>query len=610
MSFFIKEVRLNAIDGKDSVVEFIDGVNFVTGPSNTGKSLINCCIDYCFGYVPRKNKNNECEKIEVLDNLFNAVTVTIVSEHKTAHIRRNIGENKYVMLSGDFGTKQLKLTGTKETLNAFLLSLINTDDQHKIRSGAKESASLNAVTWRAIQHFFYVKQSDIDRANSILYNTNESNTQYKTPGYFLFLLKDINSDDYKKKEKLEIRKAKAEAEKDYINQELLRLGDRYRELADIQVKEKDSDAIEELQFQLSQIQEQLHSAISESKYYLNEIYKKNSSIAENKIIIDQFKSLKSQYLSDIRRMSFIVDGETAVKEFPPSKICPLCGQPIKAHAIPTYSAAIQADINQLQHKISDLDIAMKDITSQQENLQKEVHKLEIANNRAQSTVTRLKSNVSNLKGLLGRYQQATRNKKEMELISQQMEYYRDELSRKQTKLPPEKTYDIKLDITPEIIKAFQDYIVSMLNDIHFPQADIATFDLNTFDVIFGGRSKTATMGGGYSSIINSVVILSFMQYLIKSGAHPSGFTILDSPLTALSESDYKKNDSTIMQGFYNYLANTEFSGQVIIFDKKDRIPVDISAYKNINAIKFTGDMNNGRSGFIQHFDASKLKIVD
>ena len=65
-----------------------------------------------------------------------------------------------------------------------------------------------------------------------------------------------------------------------------------------------------------------------------------------------------------------------------------------------------------------------------------------------------------------------------------------------------------------------------------------------------------------------------------------------------------------MQGFYNYLANTEFSGQVIIFDKKDRIPVDISAYKNINAIKFTGDMNNGRSGFIQHFDASKLKIVD
>lgn len=254
MSFFIKEVRLNAIKGQDAAVDFIDGVNFVTGPSNTGKSLINCCIDYCFGYVPRKNKENECEKIEVLNDLFNSVTVTIVSKGKTAYITRKIGENSYVTLTGDYGTKKLRLTGSKETLNAFLLSLINTDDLHKIRGGAKESASPTAVTWRAIQHFFYVKQSDIDRAQSILYNINESNTEYKTPGYFLFLLKDINSDDFKKKEKIEIRKAKIEAEKDYINYELQRLDSRYNELINLQNKEKDPDAIAELQFQLSRIQ--------------------------------------------------------------------------------------------------------------------------------------------------------------------------------------------------------------------------------------------------------------------------------------------------------------------------------------------------------------------
>lgn len=308
-------------------------------------------------------------------------------------------------------------------------------------------------------------------------------------------------------------------------------------------------------------------------------------------------------------MSFIVDGENAVKNFPPSSVCPLCGQPIKAHPIPTYSAAIQSDIDQLQHKISDLDVAMKGVTAQQKKLNKEVHSLEIANQKTESTVNRLKSSINNMKGVLARYQQATENKKEIELISQQMEYYRNELARKQTKLPPEKKYDIKLDVTSEIIKTFQGYIVSMLNNIHFPQANIASFDLNTFDVIFGGRSKTATMGGGYSSIINSVVILSLMQYLLESGSHPSGFAILDSPLTALSESDYKKNDNTIMQGFYDYLANSNLGGQVIIFDKKDRIPVDMSSYKNINVIEFTDDFNNGRSGFIQHYDATLHKII-
>ena len=48
-TFMIKKLRVSGAGKIDGVVEFTDGLNFIQGRSNTGKTWILRCINYLFG---------------------------------------------------------------------------------------------------------------------------------------------------------------------------------------------------------------------------------------------------------------------------------------------------------------------------------------------------------------------------------------------------------------------------------------------------------------------------------------------------------------------------------------------------------------------------------
>ena len=53
--FYIEKLVVSGGGRKTTVIDFQPGLNFILGPSNTGKSLIMDCIDYVFGFTPRKS---------------------------------------------------------------------------------------------------------------------------------------------------------------------------------------------------------------------------------------------------------------------------------------------------------------------------------------------------------------------------------------------------------------------------------------------------------------------------------------------------------------------------------------------------------------------------
>lgn len=53
--FYIEKLVVSGGGCKTNVIDFQPGLNFILGPSNTGKSLIMDCIDYVFGFTPRKS---------------------------------------------------------------------------------------------------------------------------------------------------------------------------------------------------------------------------------------------------------------------------------------------------------------------------------------------------------------------------------------------------------------------------------------------------------------------------------------------------------------------------------------------------------------------------
>lgn len=68
--FYIDKIVVSGTGHSDSLINFKPGLNFIVGPSNTGKSLIMDCIDYVFGFTPKSDRpskivdnNNGYEKI-------------------------------------------------------------------------------------------------------------------------------------------------------------------------------------------------------------------------------------------------------------------------------------------------------------------------------------------------------------------------------------------------------------------------------------------------------------------------------------------------------------------------------------------------------------------
>ena len=58
--FYIEKLVVSGGGHEASVLDFCPGLNFVLGPSQTGKTLVMECIDYAFGFIP---KNDQPSKI-------------------------------------------------------------------------------------------------------------------------------------------------------------------------------------------------------------------------------------------------------------------------------------------------------------------------------------------------------------------------------------------------------------------------------------------------------------------------------------------------------------------------------------------------------------------
>ena len=164
--FYISQVKITGEGKKDAVVEFTDGVNVILGPSNSGKSLILECIDYCFGYVHHNAKQTDyAEKIKALDG-YNAVHVTVKTPEGSFEIVRAIDNDNHVLINGATYYISTK-SKSQPKLNDFLLGLLGIREPHLIRAKKKASAPPNSVSFRGLLTNFYVRQGHIATERSI-----------------------------------------------------------------------------------------------------------------------------------------------------------------------------------------------------------------------------------------------------------------------------------------------------------------------------------------------------------------------------------------------------------------------------------------------------------
>lgn len=595
MSFYIEKIIVTGSGKTDSIIELSNGVNIIYGPSNTGKTYIVKCIDYMFG--------SEREPIDISTG-YQYIKIIVRTQCGTITMSRKIGENKIEVSSNDnnvpsgkYATKASR-TNYDKTINSVWLSLIGINDLHLVISN--ENYKKQILSWRTFSHMFMLTETKIiSEYSAILSGRDTSNTAVIAS--LIFLLSGQDFAETETKDTKEIKEAKKNAVKAYINKELFRLSERNQELL-AQLKENPNIdiavEIEKIMAEISTNEKRINSSIEENQKILAQLYEKNENLSECNVLLNRYDELTTQYDADLKRLNFIVDGEANLNaSF--STHCPFCDGEVVVKKNQNYIDAAKSDYKKIKLQAKDLESASKELRSEKLSLEQEIGTLMAKKKSIEDLIEKeLKPQVFNLKEKLSAYKDAIECQKEIDILKKLSEQKTADMIENDTDEESELKFKVKEHLDYSFINELSNGIKSFLENCNYDNLLSVIFDKADMDIVINGKKKSSN-GKGYNAYFNSVVAIVLSRYMESKAKYSPDFLVLDSPILSLKEKETKKPSETMRNTLFEDIVDNQKGIQTIVIENE--IP-EIN-YKDANIIHFTKEKNNGRYGFL-------LDVVD
>ena len=590
MSFYIEKIIVTGLGKTDSIIELSNGVNIIYGPSNTGKTYIVKCIDYMFG--------SEREPIDISTG-YQYIKIIVRTQCGAITMSRKIGENKIEVSSNDnnvpsgkYATKASRSNYDK-TINSVWLSLIGINDLHLVISN--ENYKKQILSWRTFSHMFMLTETKIiSEYSAILSGRDTSNTAVIAS--LIFLLSGQNFAETETKDAKEIKEAKKNAVKAYINKELFRLSERNQELL-AQLKENPNIdiavEIEKIMAEISTNEKRINSSIEENQKILAQLYEKNENLSECNELLNRYDELTTQYDADLKRLNFIVDGEANLNaSF--STHCPFCDGKVVVKKNQNYIDAAKSDYKKIKLQAKDLESASKELRSEKLSLEQEIGTLMAKKKSIEELIEKeLKPQVFNLKEKLSAYKDAIECQKEIDILKKLSEQKTADMIENDTDEESELKFKVKEHLDYSFINELSNGIKSFLENCNYDNLLSVIFDKADMDIVINGKKKSSN-GKGYNAYFNSVVAIVLSRYMESKAKYSPDFLVLDSPILSLKEKEAKKPSETMRNTLFENIVDNQKGIQTIVIENE--IP-EIN-YKDANIIHFTKEKNNGRYGFL------------
>lgn len=590
MSFYIEKIIVTGSGKTDSIIELSNGVNIIYGPSNTGKTYIVKCIDYMFG--------SEREPIDISTG-YQYIKIIVRTQCGPITMSRKIGENKIEVSSNDnnvpsgkYATKASR-TNYDKTINSVWLSLIGINDLHLVISN--ENYKKQILSWRTFSHMFMLTETKIiSEYSAILSGRDTSNTAVIAS--LIFLLSGQDFAETETKDTKEIKEAKKNAVKAYINKELFRLSERNQELL-AQLKENPNIdiavEIEKIMAEISTNEKRINSSIEENQKILAQLYEKNENLSECNVLLNRYDELTTQYDADLKRLNFIVDGEANLNaSF--STHCPFCDGEVVVKKNQNYIDAAKSDYKKIKLQAKDLESASKELRSEKLSLEQEIGILMAKKKSIEELIEKeLKPQVFNLKEKLSTYKDAIECQKEIDILKKLSEQKTADMIENDTDEESELKFKVKEHLDYSFINELSNGIKSFLENCNYDNLLSVIFDKADMDIVINGKKKSSN-GKGYNAYFNSVVAIVLSRYMESKAKYSPDFLVLDSPILSLKEKETKKPSETMRNTLFENIVDNQKGIQTIVIENE--IP-EIN-YKDANIIHFTKEKNNGRYGFL------------
>lgn len=589
LSFYIKSVCVQGHGVEDAIVKFTRGFNLIEGLSNHGKTMVVQFIEYAFG--GRNQKDSLSLNIEGTN--YATVKVTLQTEQGEVELARNLVENKSTvkvisqdkrLLSGDYTANSS--TDKKLNIGIALLQLIDMPTDLYLPKNEKRDPG--HVSFNVLKPLWLLNENDMSKDDSVLLPSSNSGLFLSS---LLYLLngKQIDTYDWREIEKRRIVR-------DYISGQIEMAEHKKAQLKQKSIgnESKLQEELDNLTMQLDEVSTLVTDKLTKSKKSFNQMSELNDKIVAADVTLSRYESLKGQYISDIKRLSFIVDGEVAFENIEESLLCPVCGQPvINVENETKHVEAARKELSRTLALLNDLEQATASLAEEKISLQKRYADLEKERNAIQAELD------EKLYPCLAKMKAAEKDYREQIEVVSQVKVFDDLLGKWTSKINdltnegiPEK--EVKFKPKQELGEKFYDDMGEILNSLlekgNYPKHHVATFGQVSFDIMINGNKKKVSHGKGFRSYLNSVTVMALSEYINKNALYKPEFLIIDTPLEGLSEKYSENPNESMKHGIFELFIERGKNYQTIVVENPDHLPNDIDFKReNINVISYENE---------------------
>lgn len=292
-------------------------------------------------------------------------------------------------------------------------------------------------------------------------------------------------------------------------------------------------------------------------------------------MLNRYQRLTAQYISDIERLSLIVEGEEAYQDIPQATKCPYCDGDINPHKRTSYIASAKVEMERTIAQLSGLEEAKRDVETKRTEIRAKLDMLKQKQNELDLKIeNELKPQEDEQQNIVNSYKSYLRIKSEIELI----ESYAADFSNDLTNLDNEQKNDKTLEYHPkdyfddDFTTTMSNYANSILRECCYSGLLNARFNFKTFDIEVNGEDKGTSHGKGYRSYLNTVTIMMLRKYLANFAKFDPHIFIIDTPLHGFDDGVDDIMPYSMRAGLYRYFINHQDEGQLIVIENMDHIP--------------------------------------
>ena len=333
---------------------------------------------------------------------------------------------------------------------------------------------------------------------------------------------------------------------------------------------------------------------------MQEISELQEKMTEAELMKSRYVALKSQYTADIKRLTFIADGEMSRSVHDKNNVCPFCESHFTPKDDETYIESARGELSRIVAQMNDLTKAEQSLAEEMRWMSEEMAKLDAEKDSIERLIQQeLRPKAEAMRKSLADYKSFLQLKREMSVIDDFAVGWEADLRNPPVEPESALQYHPREHFDDDFKRLINQYYMEILRECSYsPEPTSANFNISDFDIEIDGHKKSTHEGQGYTSFVNSVTALTFRHYLAHHGKYYPGFLIIDTPLLGLDQGVADSAPESMCSGLFRYFMNHQEEGQLIIIENPKNLPDLDYAAAGANVITFTKGLTEGRPGFL------------